>query len=146
MKRNGDFYWYAVHTRSRHEDKVNLRLQEPLFPRYLFVYEMADRYRWLEIVKTPGIVRMLGNGNVPISIPEVQIESIKKILNGKNASTPIPYLKEGQMVKVVNGPLMGCEGIILDLKKKDRLIISIDLLQRSVSAELDCADLEPISN
>ena len=78
-------------------------------------------------------------------VPEIQIESIRMILNGKAAVSPYPYLKEGQRVRVVYGPLRGCEGFLLKIKEeKERLVISVDLLQRSVSVEIEGASVEPI--
>jgi transcriptional antiterminator NusG len=160
--------WFCVHTRSRHEEKVSQRLtdksiqaflpkmeawsrrkdrrkkiQKALFAGYLFVYENLTPERGLEILKTPGVVKILGNEEGPQPIPEIQIESIKTILDGRVAVSPFPYLKEGQRVRVVDGPLQGCEGFLLkkDLPK-EKLIISIDLLQRSVSIEIGGASIE----
>ena len=70
----------------------------------------------------------------------------RRSLNGKSAVTPFPYLKEGQMVRVVYGPLKGSEGFLLKIKEgKEKLIISVDLLQRSVAVEIDGASVEPVT-
>lgn len=164
-------FWYCVHTRSRHEDVVHQRLcekqittflpklevwsrrkdrrkkiQKALFPGYLFVNERMDPYHRLEILKTNGVVRILGNEEGPLPVPDVQIESIQKILNGNTAVFPFPYLKEGQIVRVVDGPLKGCQGYLLKIKEeKQRLVISVDLLQRSVSVEIEGGSVEPVS-
>ena len=163
--------WYCIHTRSRHEDVVYQRLtdkqietffprlevwsrrkdrkkkiQKALFPGYIFVHNPLDAHDRLEILKTPGVVRVLGNERGPVPVPDSQIESIQTILNGKSAVTPFPYLKEGQMVRVVYGPLKGSEGFLLKIKEgKDKLVISVDLLQRSVAVEMDGASVEPVS-
>lgn len=162
--------WYCLHTRSRHEEVVYQRLQEKgihaflpkleawsrrkdrrkkiqkaLFPGYLFVKENLDPLHRLEILKTSGVVKILGNEEGPIPVPEIQIESIQKILAGRTAVFPFPYLKEGQLIRVVDGPLKGCEGFLLKIKEeKEKLVISIELLKRSVSVEIDGADIEPI--
>ncbi len=162
--------WYCIHTRSRHEDVVCQRLsdkrvhaflpkmevwskrkdrrkkiQKALFPGYLFVYEILSPALGLEILKTPGVVKILGNEKGPLPVPETQIDSIKKILNGKEAVSPFPYLREGQRVRVVDGPLKGCEGFLIKIKEeKERLVISVDLLQRSVSVEIHGASIEPV--
>jgi len=162
--------WYCVHTRSRHEGVVYQRLvdkqiqaflpkmevwskrkdrrkkiQKALFPGYLFVYEMMNPQHGLEILKTPGVVKILGNEVGPMPVPETQIESIKKLLDGKAAVSPFPYLKEGQLVRIVDGPLRGCEGFLVKIKEqKEKLVISIDLLQRSVSVEIESASIEPV--
>ena len=162
--------WYCLYTRSRHEDVVYQRLtdkkmnaffpklevwsrrkdrrkkiEKALFAGYLFVNENLTHLNWLEILKTPGVVKILGNEAGPIPVPEVQIESIKRILNGKSAVSPFPYLKEGQLVRIVDGPLKGCEGYLSKVKEgREKLIISIDLLKRSVAVEIEGASVEPV--
>ena len=167
---NNPLYWYCLYTRSRHEDFVYQRLsdkkinaflpklevwsrrkdrrkkiQKALFSGYLFVHENLTHHIWLEILKTPGVVKILGNEEGPMPIPEIQIESIRTILNGKAAVSPFPYLKEGQRVRVVDGPLKDCEGFLVKIKEgRERLIISIDLLKRSVAVEIEGASVEPV--
>ncbi len=162
--------WYCLHTRSRHEEVVFQRLedkrissflpklevwsrrkdrrkkiQKALFPGYVFVHEILDPHHRLEILKTPGVVKILGNEQGPVAVPDIQIESIQTILGGKSAVSPFPYLKEGQIVRVVEGPLRGCEGFLLKIKEgREKLVISVDLLQRSVAVEIDGASVEPV--
>jgi transcription antitermination factor NusG len=162
--------WYCLYTRSRHEEAVYQRLtdkkiaaffpklevwsrrkdrrkkiQKALFAGYLFVNEDLTHHLWLEILKTPGVVKILGNEAGPIPVPAIQIESIKRILNGKSAVSPFPYLKEGQLVRIVDGPLKGCEGYLLKVKEsREKLIITIDLLKRSVAVEIEGASVESI--
>ena len=162
--------WYAVYTASRHEQKVHDRLIEksvhtflpkmevwsrrkdrrkkiltPLFPGYLFVKVYLDNDILLRVLKTPGVAYILGNNGKCTPIPENQIASIQTLLQNDVLISPYPYLRIGQRVRVVNGPLMGCEGILVREKpNRQRLIISIDLLNRSVCAEIHEADVEPI--
>ncbi|HSR11499.1 MAG TPA: transcription termination/antitermination NusG family protein, partial [Thermodesulfobacteriota bacterium] len=109
--------WYCLHTRSRHEDVVyqhlaekriesflpklevwsrrkdrRKKIQKALFPGYVFVHNSLEPYSRLEILKTAGVVKILGNAAGPLPVPDTQIESIKTILGGKSAVTPFPYL------------------------------------------------------
>ena len=164
-------FWYCLHTRSRHEEVVyhhledkriqtflpklevwsrrkdrRKKIQKALFPGYVFVHEILDPHHRLEILKTPGVVKILGNEKGPEPVPDIQIESIQTILGGKSAVSPFPYLREGQIVRVVEGPLKGSEGFLLKIKEgKEKLVISVDLLQRSVAVEIDGASVEPVS-
>ena len=109
------------------------------------MHDPLDPAPRLEILKTPGMVRILGSENGPAPVPESQIESIKTILAGKSAVCPVPYLKEGQLVRVVYGPLKGSEGFLLKIKgKREKLVISVDLLQRLVAVEIDGASALPL--
>ncbi len=163
-------YWYAIYTRSKHEQKVNDRLgikcietflplierwsrrkdrrkriKIPLFPGYLFVRAEMNANTYLEIVKTDSVVRVLCNEDQPAPIPDEQVHAIQTLIKNGIAVTPIPYLREGMRVRVVNGPLMGMEGILLKTKpNKHRLVLSVDLLQESVSVDIDELDIEPI--
>lgn len=163
-------HWYAIYTQSRHEQKVykhlikkeietflplieqwsrrkdrRKRISLPLFPGYLFVRALLNAYTHLEILKTDSVVRILGNDGKPIPIPDEQIFAIKALIKSGMAVTPCAYLKEGMKVRVVNGPLIGVEGILLKIQpQKHRLVLSVDLLKEAVSAEIDELDVEPI--
>jgi transcription elongation factor/antiterminator RfaH len=162
--------WYAIYTRSRHEQKVYHRLKEkdfetflplverwsrrrdrrkkihlPLFPGYLFVQTDMNGEIYLNILKTDSVVRILCNEGKPAPIPDEQINAIQVLMKDGIAVTPFPYLKEGMRVRVVNGPLIGVEGMLVKTKpNKHRLVLSVDLLQESVSVEMDELDVEPI--
>ena len=162
--------WYAIYTRSRHEQKVYQRLKEkdfetflplierwsrrrdrrkkihlPLFPGYLFVQTDMNGEIYLNILKTDSVVRILCNEGKPAPIPDEQINAIQVLMKDGIAVTPFPYLKEGMRVRVVNGPLIGVEGMLVKTKpNKHRLVLSVDLLQESVSVEMDELDVEPI--
>jgi len=163
--------WYAIYIRSRHEQKAKDRLLKknietflplierwsrrkdrrkrihlPLFPGYLFVRTGMDAHTHLEILKTDSVVRILGNDGQPAPIPDEQIDALQVLMKNKISIAPWPYLKEGMRVRVVHGPLIGIEGILLKTKpNKHRLVLSVDLLQESVSVEIDESDVEPIS-
>jgi transcriptional antiterminator NusG len=160
--------WYAVYTKPRHERKVNAHLiQEgmttflpemerwsrrkdrkkkvsyPIFPGYLFINMELNGSSRLKVIKTKGVVRILGNKGIPIAIPENQIEAIQRIVDNNKEISPYPYMKTGQMVRVISGPLNGVEGIFISDKGKGKLIISVDILQRSVSVAIEETNVEP---
>jgi transcriptional antiterminator NusG len=162
--------WYAVYIQSRHEQKVYGRLLKksietflplierwsrrrdrrkrinlPLFPGYLFVRTPMDAYSHLEILKTDSVVRILGNDGTPIPIPDEEIFTVQALIKSGMSVTACAYLKEGMRVRVVNGPLVGIEGILLKTQpQKNRLVLSVDLLKESVSVEIDELDVEPV--
>jgi transcription elongation factor/antiterminator RfaH len=161
--------WYAIYTQCRHEARVETRLQQqglevflpriatlsrrrsrrlpinvPLFPGYLFIHTDLDTSTYHEILKTPGVVRLLGFRGSPTPVPEETIHSVKAIVDCGQPVHPYPYLKAGALVQVLEGPLAGTIGVILERKdKKRRLIISVELFQRSVAVELDDDTVEP---
>lgn len=163
--------WYAIYTRSRHEQAVNDRLSEraietflpmmerwsrrrdrrkrirvPLFPGYLFAKALLDNHTWVEILKTDGVVHLLSMNRIPQPVPEKQVLDLKALTGMDQVIDLHPYLKVGDRVRVVNGPLAGVEGFLVREKpSQNRLVVSIDLLMQSVSVELDIWDVEPIS-
>ncbi len=161
MNRN----WYAVYTTVRHEKKVNEALVEkgietflplrevlsqwkdrrkrikiPLFPGYLFINIcLEDRWR---VLSTRGTLRIVGSGGVPIPVSLDQIGAIKRVLESRVECDCYPYLTQGREVVVVNGPLEGIKGRILERRGNYRIIISVDTIRRSVSVEVDPRDIE----
>jgi transcriptional antiterminator NusG len=159
--------WYAVYTQSRHEAQVETALQRkglevflprvaiasrrrdrklilqlPLFPGYIFVRTLLSSPEYHEILKAPGVVRLLGNGS-PFPVPEETIDSVKSIVDSDQPFYPWSYLKAGSLVRVMEGPLAGTVGVITAHKdKKRRLIVSVELFQRSVAVELDSEAVE----
>ncbi|MFP3870170.1 MAG: UpxY family transcription antiterminator [Syntrophobacteria bacterium] len=162
--------WYAVYAQVRHEGKVYSRLvakdfeclfpqmerwsrrqnrrrkiQVPIFPGYLFVRSILDNYEHVKILQTPGVVSLVRNNEGPLVVPDVQINSLKTLLGSASVLTTYPYLREGMRVKVVNGPLYGCEGILVRRRKeKARLVVAIDIIQQAVSVEMNEEDIEPV--
>lgn len=160
--------WYAVRTRSRHEEKVNSNLQKqsfnvflpkievwsrrkdrkkriliPLFPGYLFVRCELTKIIWLEILKTLGVAYVVGLTDEPTPIPANQIDSVKKIVDLKMNLKLHPYVNVGDQVIVVDGPLQGAVGFYLSPNhEKGKLILSLDLLNRSVEVEMDGSSIE----
>ncbi len=109
--------------------------ERPLFPGYIFCrFDVKQR---LPILTTPGIVSVLGFGNEPMPVPESEIEAIQTVLCSGRTVEPIPFLRQGERIQVTRGALAGLEGILVQNKSNWRLVISVTMLQRSVSVEID---------
>jgi len=157
--------WFAVYTRSRHEKSVASKLGEkgvevflplrkvlrrwkdrrkeiaiPLFSSYVFV--RISLMEKLFVLKTPGVVQILSEGSKPMPIPDEQIEAIQKLVSSGLKFDPYPYLKEGDHVSVVRGPLKGVTGILLGKRKQHLLILSVDLIQQSAALQVDISDTD----
>jgi transcription antitermination factor NusG len=159
-------HWYAAHVCSRHEKQVARQLEERrvscflpvyrsvrrwkdrrkeldlvLFPGYVFVHlDLKDRLRVLQV---PSVVRFVSFRGHPAPLPDSEIEALSNGLAGGVRAEPHPYLKVGRHVRVKYGPLAGAQGILVRRKDKFRVVLSIDLIMRSVAVEVDEADVEP---
>ncbi len=115
----------------------------PLFPGYLFArLALNDKLRVLSV---PGVVGLVGFRNRPIPLPEYEIEWLKTGLSMYSAQ-PHPYLRVGEHVRVTKGPLSGAEGLLVRHKQDFRVVISMELIMRSVSVEIDSCDLELVGS
>lgn len=161
--------WYALKVRPRFERSVVSHLQsrgyDPFLPSYAVKRQWSDRVKSIElplfpgyvfcqfdinsrfpIVTTPGVSFVVGIGRVPEPIAQNEIESIRAVITSGLHYEPYPYLTLGQLVLVERGALTGLAGLITDLKSGSRLIISINLLKRSVSTEIDRSWVKPIDS
>jgi transcription termination/antitermination protein NusG len=164
--------WFALYVQVNHEKEVTKRLEQksldcflplmeswskrqdrrkrvhlPFFPGYIFVNTVLDNYMNAYILKTPGALSILKNSEGPLPIPEYQIENLKTMLRSEQTLTLHPYLKEGDLVRVIRGHLIGCTGIMVRQNtKKGRLVVSVDVIRKSVSVELDLEDVEPVNS
>jgi transcription antitermination factor NusG len=130
-------------SRRRWSDRFK-ELELPLFPGYLFCrFDVTDRL--LPILTTPGVIGIVGAGKTPIPVDDEEIEAIRAILRSGLAARPWPFLQVGSKVYIERGPLTGMEGIIANADKVYRLIVSVNLLQRSVAVEIDREWARPIS-
>src|SRR2546422_665215 len=159
--------WFALYTRPRHEKhvfeelmnrgieaflptyKVRRRwsdrykvIDEPLFKNYLFVHVEYDR-RYHDTLRPYGAVGFVVFDGKPAQIPEEEIDAIRRLITCELPCQPHPYLKVGRRVRVRSGPLQGCEGILVRKKSLARLVLTVNLLQQSVSAEIDADSVEP---
>jgi transcriptional antiterminator NusG len=162
-------YWYAVQTRARHEKKVAKQLQEkggttflplvtktrqwtdrrkvielPLFSCYVFARLAPSVEMRLAALQTPGVLSIVGAHGVGAPIPDKEIEDIQTLLAQNVTSSLYPFIKVGQRVRIRGGCLDGVEGILVAEKSDRSLVVSIELIQRSVSVRIDGYEVEPI--
>lgn len=156
--------WYAVWTRSRHEQVVREQLERkgleaflptitrwsrwkdrkkqidwPLFPGYCFArFDARER---LPILKCSGVVNIISFNGEIAPIPEQEIDSIRLLVESDLQYDPCPLIREGMMVEVVHGPLKGVFGRLVRKGAHARLVLSVDLIGQAVSVEVDAADV-----
>jgi transcription antitermination factor NusG len=118
----------------RWSDRIK-ELEVPLFPGYMFC--QLSPHIAAPIITTPGVIRLVGIGKVPVPVSDEEINAIQTLIKSELYTQPWPYLRVGQTVRVESGPLEGLQGIVLLIKNHHRLIISVSLLQRSVAVEID---------
>jgi len=131
-------------TWSRRKDRRK-RIEVPVFPGYVFLHTVLDNYTNQSVLRLPGAVSILSNSEGPLPIPEVQMRNLETLLKSPSPLNPHAYLRDGQWVEVVRGPLEGCRGILIrQNSRKGRLVVSVDLIEKSVSVVLDVEDVEPL--
>jgi transcription antitermination factor NusG len=163
---DSDVRWFALWTRSRHEQVVREQLEQkhieaflptvtkwsrwkdrkkkidwPLFPGYCFArFKVNER---LPVLKCAGVVSIISFEGEPAPIPDHEIEGIRLLVESDLAYDPVPLIREGMMVEVIHGPLKGVVGRLIRKNEKARLILSVDLIGQGVSVEVDAADVRP---
>ena len=116
----------------------------PLFRGYVFLHHALDKATYLQVSRTRGLVRILGERWDRLDVvPDVEIVAIQRVIESRLPMLPHPYLKAGQRVRIRRGPLADLEGFVVRVNsKKGLLVVSVNLLQRSIAVELDCTTLE----
>jgi transcription antitermination factor NusG len=127
--------------RKRWSDRVK-EVELPLFPGYLFC--RFDPLNRLPILKTPGVIQIVGYNRQPVAIEDYEIADIQTLVASGMPNTPWPFLQAGEKVRIDSGALRGVEGILTEFRGSHRLIVSITLLQRSVAVEIDSALVTPL--
>ena len=117
-------------------------VQLPLFPGYVFC-RLDVNYR-LPVLTTPGVLRIVSNGNGPTVVDEKQMLALRMVLAEHLQCEPCSFLQLGQRVRIVSGALAGVEGILMDTRKRQTLVVSIDILHRSVAVEIEQLSVEPV--
>jgi transcription antitermination factor NusG len=106
-----------------------------LFAGYVFCRLPPDVFG--KIITAPGVLRIVGDGHRPSSIPTHEIEAIQRIVEARLSTEPWPVPQVGQHVRIDDGPLCGIEGVVQVVKNQQRLVVAVTLLQRAVSVEID---------
>ena len=158
--------WYAVWTRSRHEQVVRDQMERkgyevflptipkwsrwkdrkkkiawPLFPGYCFArFEAHER---LPILKCTGVVSIVSFDGEPAPVPDQEIEGIRRLVTSDLQYDSCPLIREGTVVEVTHGPLKGVVGRLVRKGAHARLVLSVDLIGQAVSVEVDAADVKP---
>ncbi len=158
--------WFAVWTRSRHEQMVRQQLQDkrieaflptctrwsrwkdrkkkidwPLFPGYCFT--RIDPSETLPVRTCSGVVGLVSSNGRPLAIPDHEIDAIRALLASELRYDPCPFIAEGARVEVVWGPLRGVAGRLVRKGAHARLVLAVDLIGQAVSVEVDAADVRP---
>ena len=167
MSADQSYPWYAIWTRSRHENVVREQLERkgyeaflptitkwsrwkdrkkkidwPLFPGYCFArFDVADTLR---VLKCTGVVNIVSFDGKPAAIPPFELDSIRLLVGSELQYDPCPMIHEGMLVSVVHGPLKGVVGrLVRKDSTKARLVLSVDLIGQAVSVEVDASDVKP---
>ena len=166
---DGEVAWYALRTQHQHEKAAadslsnkrfetflplyqtvrqwndrKKRLSLPLFPGYIFIRAGLRRFR--DVVTTPGIWGFVQIGNHAAVIPDAEIEVVRRIVSGPMQAEPHPFLKCGDWVRVKSGPLTDIQGILVCKKNQFRLVLSVEMLGKSVAVEVESSTVEPVSD
>jgi transcription antitermination factor NusG len=161
--------WYAVQTRARHERVVVQRFRDkglttflplvtevrrwsdrqkvlelPLFSCYVFVKIMNTNEDRLRVLSTDSVFDFAGIRRQGTPIPDEQIEAVRTIMEERANWQSHPFLKIGQRVRIRSGALDGVEGILVARNGRDSLVVSIDLIQRSLAVRIDGYSVEPV--
>src|SRR5213593_1027809 len=159
-------HWYALWTRSRHEQVVREQLEQkrieaflptvmkwsrwkdrkkqvdwPLFPGYCFA-RMAPTDR-LAVLKCSGVVNIVTFNGEMAAIPDREIDGIRQLVETDLQYDPCPLIREGMLVEVTHGPLRGVVGRLVRKGAHARLILAVDLIGQGVSVDVDAADVKP---
>ena len=161
--------WYVLHTKSRHEKVVNdgllkksievylplvtvrsrrrdrrVMIRIPLFPGYIFVRTDLHPNSHLEVVKTAGAVRLIGNKQGPVPVPDETVNSLQIMVESNHPVTTGHQLKSGDHVMVVYGPFAGVVGTFVRYGSKGRVIVNIEALGQYAGVEVNEEDIEII--
>lgn len=156
-----DKFWFAVRVRPRSEGRVvreiaergfeafapsrsirrrwsdrTVVVEEALFPGYCFCRFDAAAER-VRVLQSPGVIGIVGIGRVPAPVDDTEITAVQRVAASQATLSPWPYIRTGQQVRIDRGPLAGLEAIVVRSETGARVVVSVNLLQRSIAAEVD---------
>jgi transcription antitermination factor NusG len=162
--------WYAVQTLYRHEQRIALNLAAkgfatylpliretrqwtdrkkvidfPAFGGYVFVRHDASLASRVRVLETAGVLRLLGDNHAPVPIPDIEIESLRRMLESNMACMRCGYLAIGSLVQVKSGVLAGIRGRLTRVNSSLRLVLSVSTVSRAISVEVGLDDVEPVA-
>jgi transcriptional antiterminator NusG len=161
--------WFAVQTRPRHEKKVSLGLKEkgiqsflplrrekrqwsdrqqwielPLFAHYVFARIPVTAESRVSVLRTSGVLRLAGVPGCGTPVPDEQIDNLQTIVDRRIPLAPHEFIKVGERVRIRGGALNGIEGILEAIKNDRSLVVSVDLIQKSVAIRIDGFEVERV--
>lgn len=125
----------------KYSDRI-AKVSAALFPGYLFC--QLDPSRRLPVLTTPGVERIVGFGGVPHPVPDSELEAVRRVLEAGSQAIPWPYLATGHRVRIEYGALQGVEGLVVRIRGEERLVLSVNLLQRSICVDIDRSWIRPL--
>jgi len=160
--------WFAVYTTPRHEKAVarhfefrriesflplymemhrwkngcRVNVEQPLFPGYIFA--RIGRRDSTQVLSVPGVLLIVGSGREPLALPDFEIEALRSGLHLRKFE-PHPYLVVGEKARIKSGSLAGMVGILARKKNSLRVVLTLELIMRSVAVEVDADELERVS-
>ncbi len=125
---------------------MRYRASVPMFPGYVFLSHAMEKTSYVEVCRTRGLVKLLGDGWDRLAVvPEQEMDAIQRIDRANLPALPHPYLQEGQQVRITSGLLAGVEGRLVRTKaNKGLVVVSVTLLRQSVAVEIDCTMVAPL--
>jgi transcription antitermination factor NusG len=159
--------WFALRVKSRTEKAVSTIARSKGFEEFLPLYQSrrkwSDRFKSVEIplfpgyvfcrlnpdfrlplLTIPGVMSFVGIGKIPVPIDEAEIAAIQAAVGAGLLAEPYPFLEVGQKVRLAEGPLTGLEGWLVEVRKQERLVVSVSMLKRSVAVEIDRQWVRPL--
>jgi transcription antitermination factor NusG len=159
--------WYALRVRSHYENTVVSHLrargfeaflplyqcrrrwsdrfkdfEQPLFPGYVF--SRFNPLNRLPVLSIPGVVNPVAIGRTPVPVDDAELTAIQIAVRTGLRSSPWPFLQVGQRVRIEQGPLCGIEGILVAIRGRERLVLSVSLLQRSIAVQMEADWVRPL--